>query len=94
MYNKDMAKLRRRVNYKLYPSPKQQEALLEMRSLHHQLYNMALEQRIIAYKRCSKSLSYKQQAKDLTELRAAFPEYNALNAQSCQENPQTHRRGL
>ena len=39
----------RRVTYRLYPSKAQELRLLEIRKLHQQLYNAALEERIQAY---------------------------------------------
>ncbi len=72
----------RKVTYRLYPTTKQENALLTTLRLHQQLYNAALEERIGAYKKRKISLSYVDQAKKLTELRANCPEYKALNAQS------------
>jgi putative transposase len=74
----------RRVTYRLYPNQAQEAEMLKIRALHQQLYNAALEQRITAYRRCGVSLNFAQQCKDLTDLRQAMPEYEALNAQSCQ----------
>lgn len=55
-----------------------------MRRLHQQLYNAALEERIQAYRKQGRSLSFSQQCKSLTQLRAELPEYDTLNAQSSQ----------
>jgi putative transposase len=74
--------VKRKVTYRLYPSRRQQNQMLETLRLHQKLYNAALEQRIDAYRRCGVSLNYNDQAHDLTQLRAEFPEYAALNAQS------------
>jgi len=52
--------------------------------LHQQLYNAALEHRIIAYKKKRKSVGFFEQCSELTELRKELSEYEALNAQSCQ----------
>ncbi|PKL75981.1 MAG: transposase, partial [Candidatus Melainabacteria bacterium HGW-Melainabacteria-1] len=79
-----MGMVNRRITYRLYPNQEQQVKLLEMRRLHQQLYNAALEERIQAYRKCSRSLSFAQQCKSLTQLRAELPEYEALNAQSSQ----------
>ncbi|VVC05084.1 Uncharacterised protein [uncultured archaeon] len=43
-----------------------------------EIYNMAIEQRKDAWKRSHVSLSYFDQQKELTELRAWFPEYEEL----------------
>ncbi|MFN7640668.1 MAG: helix-turn-helix domain-containing protein [bacterium] len=79
--------VKRKVTYRLYPSRRQQNQMLETLRLHQKLYNAALEQRIDAYRRCGVSLNYNDQAHDLTQLRAEFPEYAALNAQSEQVRP-------
>lgn len=76
--------VKRRITYRLYPNQEQQIKLLEMRRLHQQLYNAALEERIQAYRKQGRSLSFSQQCKSLTQLRAELPEYEALNAQSSQ----------
>ncbi|MEK7483022.1 MAG: transposase, partial [Planctomycetota bacterium] len=65
-----------------YPSRAQIKRLYEILKLHRHLYNRALEERIHAYRSRQISISYKQQAKELTELRADLPEYENLNAQS------------
>ena len=49
--------------------------------LLRRLYNAALEQRIDAWKKQRKSLSFYDQCQELTELREAFPEYAALDCQ-------------
>lgn len=77
-----MEKVKRKITYRLYPSEKQRNQMTEILRLHQRLYNAALEQRIDAYKRCRVSLNYNDQAKELTTLRAEFPDYAALNAQS------------
>lgn len=77
-----MDQVKRKVTYRIYPSTKQANKMVEIMRLHQRLYNAALEQRIDAYRRCGKSLNYYDQAKELTQLRAEFPEYSALNAQS------------
>lgn len=45
-----------------------------------QLYNAALQQRIEAYRRQSRSLSLFDQQKELTALRAGFPEFKEVPA--------------
>lgn len=74
----------RKVTYRLYPTSRQGHALADMFFAHRQLYNAALEQRITAYRRCGVSLSFADQCKEVTALRAVCPEYAALNAQSLQ----------
>lgn len=77
-----MREVNRKITYRLYPTALQEAALWAMLRLHQWLYNAALEQRISAYRMRGISLSYVDQAKELTKLRAEFPEYRALNAQS------------
>lgn len=75
---------KRKITYRLYPSPRQQEELLKTLRLHQKLYNGALEHRILAYKAQKKSIRFFDQSKELTQLRKECDEYKALNAQSCQ----------
>ena len=77
-----MIEVNRKVTYRLYPTAQQEVVLSDTLRLHQRLYNAALEQRITAYRTRKVSLSYVDQAKELTKLRAEFPEYQALNAQS------------
>ncbi len=72
----------RKVRYQIYPSAKQRSKLEAILVLHQRLYNCALEHRIGAYKHDKTSIGFKDQCKELTELRKQFPEYDALNAQS------------
>lgn len=79
-----MTLVARKVVYRMCPSQRQEAALLDALGLHQRLYNAALEQRITAYRMRGKSVSAGEQSRELTELRAEFPEYAALNAQSAQ----------
>jgi len=72
----------RKITYRLYPTAAQAARLHQILVLHQRLYNAALEQRISAYALCGHSVSFAEQCANLTELRAEFPEYAALNAQS------------
>lgn len=74
----------RKVTYRLYPTRRQTEALETSFRLHQRLYNAALQQRRMNYDLLGKSISFPEQCKALTQLRAARPEYKALNAQSAQ----------
>ena len=49
------------------------------------LYNLALEQRITAYKRRGVSLSTYDQHSELPEFKKAFPEFKQVNSQTLQE---------
>lgn len=68
----------------MYPSASQEVALLHMLGRHQQLYNAALEQRIIAWRLSRKSVGYLEQCRNLTELRATEPEYGVLSCNSSQ----------
>jgi len=63
----------RRVTYRLYPSCAQERALEAAFSLHHQLYNAALFERIDAWRKGQISISFADQCKSLTALRADDP---------------------
>lgn len=79
-----MSQVQWKVTFKLYPTTKQAEALTHLLGLHQRLYNAALEQRKTAYCRQRVSVGYAEQCRDLTVLRAADPDYTALNAHSAQ----------
>ncbi len=72
----------RKITYRLYPTVGQAQSLDRMFESHRMLYNAALEQRVTAYRMCGESVSFKEQCRGLTELRAAMPEWAELNAQS------------
>ncbi|MCJ8317695.1 transposase [Idiomarina sp.] len=79
----------RKYTYKLYPKQKQSEALLEQLRLHQQLYNAALQERIDAYRKCGKTITYNEQQASLTTIRSEMPEYKAL---PCTSKRMTLRR--
>jgi putative transposase len=60
--------------YRLLPSKAQHRALERLLESQRQLYNAALEERIGAYQKVGKSLTYFDQAKSLTEWRNDDPE--------------------
>jgi putative transposase len=76
---------RKTYKYKLKPTPKQERVMAATLWLCRRLYNTALEQRITAYQRCDMTLTAYQQSAELPDLKAAFPEYTALNAQVLQD---------
>ena len=51
---------------------------------HQQLYNAALEERISAWAKANKSISYADQCKSLTQLRTDLPEWALANCSSQQ----------
>jgi putative transposase len=83
-FHRDTNRVSRKVVYRMYPSPSQEAALLDMLGKHQRLYNAALEQRITAWRIAHKSVGYVEQCRGLTELRAEFPEYDSLPCHSSQ----------
>ncbi|MCA3267510.1 MAG: transposase [Azospirillum sp.] len=77
--------VKRRITYKLYPSRSQAIALSEALRLHQRLYNAALEERIDAWRKARKSVSYVDQAASLTQIRKDDPAYRGLNCHSLQQ---------
>ena len=75
---------KRKVSYKLYPTPKQALALESLLRSHQQLYNAALEERISAWSKAKKSISYADQCRSLTVLRTDLPEWQFANCSSQQ----------
>lgn len=75
---------KRKVTYRLYPTPRQAEALDVLLRSHQELYNAALEERIGAWRKARKSISYADQCASLTEIRATLPEWTEANCSSQQ----------
>jgi putative transposase len=71
--------------YKLKPAPEQARELGRVLGLCRWLYNTALEQRIVAYRRAGVSLSRYQQEAELKDIRAAIPEYAAIHSHVLQD---------
>ena len=80
----------RKTTYRLYPTPKQVAALNDLLKSHQQLYNAALEERISAWSKVKKSISYADQCKSLTALRRELPEWSS--AANCSSQQMTLRR--
>src|SRR2546425_10181557 len=78
-----METVNRRITYRLYPTPAQAAALQAQREAHRCLYNAALEQRRVAWKRQRTTLSFAEQCRDLTVLRQE--EETPLPAQAAQQ---------
>ena len=76
---------RRKVTYKLYPSPTQSARLLDLLRAHKDLWNAALEERIDAWRKAGKSITYAQQCTSLTQIRGELPQdWAAMNCSSQQ----------
>ncbi|MEX3969878.1 RNA-guided endonuclease InsQ/TnpB family protein [Paraburkholderia caribensis] len=76
---------RRKVTFKLYPNARETERLTGWIRLHCELYNAALEERIDAYRKHGKSISYYDQQNVLPEVKAARPEYVELGSHALQQ---------
>ena len=76
---------RRKVTFKLYPNATQAERLMGWIRLHCELYNAALEERIDAYRKAGKSISYYDQQNVLPEIKAARPEFVELGSHALQQ---------
>jgi putative transposase len=71
--------------YKLKLTPQQERELECVLGLCQQLYNTALEQRIAAWQRRRISLARFEQEAELKDIRAAFPEYEAVHSHVLQD---------
>ncbi len=69
----------------LRPTPTQERALRDVLWRCRDLYNAALEQRIIAWQRCHVSVSRFEQEAELKAIRAEFPEYAAIHSHILQD---------
>lgn len=76
---------RRKVTFKLYPSAAQAARLESWTRLHCELYNAALEERISAYGKAGKSISYYEQQNSLPEIKGARPEFVELGSHALQQ---------
>jgi len=76
--------VKRKIEYRLYPTAKQESRLHHHLRLHQRLYNAALQNRRLNYDLLGKSVGYAEQCRALTRLRAWRPAYAELNAQSGQ----------
>lgn len=76
---------RRKVTFKLYPNASESERLTAWVRLHCELYNAALEERIDAYRKHGKSISYYDQQNVLPEIKVARPELAALGSHALQQ---------
>lgn len=75
---------RRKVTFKLYPNAAQAERLEVWVRLHCELYNAALQERIEAYRKQGKSISYYDQQNALPEVKSVRPELEALGSHALQ----------
>ncbi len=76
---------RRKATLKLYPNAAQSARLEAWTRLHCELYNAALEERIDAWRKARKSISYFDQQNALPEIKAARPEFAELGSHALQQ---------
>jgi putative transposase len=77
--------VRRTYKYKLKPTPEQEQELGRVLGLCRWLYNTALEQRIVAFRRAGVSAPRYQQEAELKGIRAEMPEYAAIHSHVLQD---------
>ena len=77
--------VRKTYKEKLRPTPAQERQLEAVLWRCRTLYNTVLEQRVILWKQCGISVGRYQQETELTDLRAAFPEYAAIHSHVLQD---------
>ena len=75
----------RKVTFKLYPKVAETERLTAWVRLHCERYNAALQERIEAYRKVGKSISYYDQQNVLPEIKAARPEFVELGSHALQQ---------
>ena len=71
--------------YRLYPTRKQIEFIDSQIELHRQLYNSALEHRIVCYKNFKHNVGYNEQATSLKSLREIDERFTECNFSSLQQ---------
>src|SRR5215472_18326587 len=76
---------RKAFQYRLYPTPKQEQHLLFVLRRCRELYNSALEERRAHYQMRHTGLGYTRQAAELAEIKAAFPAYLDIHSQVLQD---------
>ena len=76
---------RRKITLKLYPNSAQAQRLETWTRLHCELTNAALEERIEAWRKVKKSISYFDQQNALPEIKAARPEFVELGSHALQQ---------
>lgn len=76
---------RRKVTFKLYPNAAQVARLEAWTRLHCELYNAALYERIDAWRKAGKSISYYDQQNTLPEIKEARPEFVELGSHALQQ---------
>ncbi len=78
-------RMRKTFKFKAKLSQATEQNAIEWLGFCQKLYNLALEQRIIAYRRSGVSLSTFSQSNELPDLKKEFPEFKQVNSQVLQE---------
>jgi putative transposase len=76
---------RKAFQYRLYPTPQQEQRLLFVLRRCRELYNSALEERRAHYQMRRTGIGYTRQAAELAEIKAAFPAYQEIHSQVLQD---------
>lgn len=72
--------------YRIYPNKSQILILNEQLNLCKELYNFALEHRIMMYKFYNKTISYFDQCMELSEIKKEFPQYKKVHSRVLMES--------
>ncbi len=76
--------LTRRITFRLYPSPIQEQKMFWARRLHAYLFNAAVSNRKTQYQKLDHSVDYFEQQASLPGFKETWVEYKELNASSLQ----------
>ncbi|HEU5200450.1 MAG TPA: transposase [Ktedonobacterales bacterium] len=71
--------------YRIYPTPRQEQTLLFVLRRCRELYNNALEERRAHYQMRHTGIGYTRQAAELADIKAAFPAYQEIYSQVLQD---------
>ena len=74
----------RRITFRLYPKPAQEQKLYEWKRLHCYLYNACVEHRRTSYKKLGQSVSYFDQQNALPAFKECWIEYKELGSHALQ----------
>jgi putative transposase len=80
-----MPSVKRRITYRMYPSPVQQERMAEYKRLHAEIYNAAIQERRDAWRKQRISITKADQEKQLPAIKADRPEFKQLGGHALQE---------
>ncbi|MFB5268136.1 RNA-guided endonuclease InsQ/TnpB family protein [Paenibacillus enshidis] len=71
--------------FRLYPTPEQEERMIRTLILCRKLYNRAKEQRDTVYNQDGKTVTYAKQQNELPAFKKEFPEYKEVHSQVLQD---------